>query len=111
MRSALRDWLFLSLAPLRLREARSLDEALLVAGQAALDLALINLELPGPNGIEAARLMRKRHPACRVVVMSVNDSAALRVAALAAGADAFISKRDLRLALLPILAQLARPAS
>lgn len=108
MRGALRDWLLTSFHPLRLREARSMDEALLVAGQAALDLALINLELPGPNGIEAARLMRRRHPRCRVVVMSVTDSMALRIAALAAGAEAFVSKRELRVALHPILATLGR---
>jgi two-component system response regulator DesR len=111
MRSALRDWLLTSFSPLKLREARSMDEALRLAGQAALDLALINLELPGPNGIEAARLMRKRHPGCRVVVMSVNDSQALRMAALAAGAEAFVCKRDLRIALHPIVAALGRPAS
>lgn len=111
MRSALRDWLLTSFPPLRLREARSMEEALLLAGQAALDLALINLELPGPNGIEAARLMRKRHPRCRVVVMSVNDSMALRIAALAAGAEAFVCKRDLRIALLPIVAALGKPPS
>jgi DNA-binding NarL/FixJ family response regulator len=108
MRSALRDWLLTSFPPLRLREARSTDEALRLAEQAALDLALINLELPGPNGIEATRLLRKRCPACRVVVMSVNDSASLRIAALAAGAEAFVSKRDLRLALHPIIAGLMR---
>jgi DNA-binding NarL/FixJ family response regulator len=111
MRSALRDWLLTSFYPLRLREARSMDEALHLAEQAVLDLALINLELPGPNGIEATRLMRKRHPACRVVVMSVNESMALRIAALAAGAEAFVCKRDLRFALHPIVAALAkRPA-
>jgi len=49
MRSALRDWLLTSFPPLKLREARSMDEALRLAGQAALDLALINLELPGPT--------------------------------------------------------------
>src|SRR5688572_22775407 len=111
MRSALRDWLLTSFPPLRLREARSMEEALLLAGQAALDLALINLELPGPNGIEAARMMRKRHPGCRVVVMSVTDSMALRIAALAAGAEAFVCKRDLRIALLPIVAALGKPPS
>jgi len=111
MRSALRDWLFTSSPPLKLREARSMDEALRLAGQAALDLALINLELPGPNGIEATRLMRKRYPACRVVVMSVNDSMALRIAALSAGAEAFVCKRDLRLALHPILATLGKAPS
>ena len=108
MRSALRDWLLASFPPLRLREARSLDEALALAGQARLDLILVNLELPGPNGIEAARTLRRRYPACRVVVMSVSDSVALRIAALEAGAEAFVSKRDLRSALHPILATLMR---
>src|SRR3954451_21191221 len=82
MRSALRDWLLTSFPPLRLREARSMEEALKLAEQAQLDLVLVNLELPGPNGIEAARVLRRRYPACRVVVMSITDSAALRIAAL-----------------------------
>jgi two-component system response regulator DesR len=107
MRGALRAWLLTSFPPLRLREARSMDEALGFAGQ-ALDLALVNLELPGPDGIEVARVLRNRYPACRVVVMSVNDSMALRTAALNAGAEAFISKRDLRLALLPIVSSLLK---
>lgn len=108
MRSALRDWLLTSFPPLRLREARSMDEALTLAGQARLDLILVNLELPGPNGIEAARALRRRHPECRVVVMSVNDSMSLRIAALEAGAQAFVSKRDLRIALYPIVAALMK---
>jgi DNA-binding NarL/FixJ family response regulator len=108
MRSALRDWLLTSFPPLRLREARSMDEALTLAGQARLDLVLVNLELPGPNGIEAARALRRLHPECRVVVMSVSDSMALRSAALAAGAEAFVSKRDLRIALYPIVAALLK---
>jgi DNA-binding NarL/FixJ family response regulator len=109
MRSALRDWLLTSFPPLRLREARSMEEALRLAEQARLDLVLVNLELPGPNGIEAARTLRRRYPACRVVVMSVTDSVALRMAALQAGAEAFVSKRDLRLALYPIVATLMKP--
>ena len=108
MRSALRDWLLTSFPPLKLREARSMQEALTLAEQAHLDLILVNLELPGPNGIEAARALRRRDPGCRVVVMSVNDSVALRIAALEAGAEAFVSKRDLRIALQPILATLKR---
>jgi len=109
MRGALRDWLLTSFPPLRLREARSMEEALRLAEQATLGLVLVNLELPGANGIEAARLLRKRYPACRVVVMSVTDSMALRIAALEAGAEAFVSKRDLRIALHPIVARLVTP--
>jgi DNA-binding NarL/FixJ family response regulator len=108
MRCALRDWLLTSFPPLRLCEARSTEEALMLAGQAPLDLILVNLELPGRNGIEAARVLRRLHPACRVVVMSVNDSLALRIAALEAGAEAFVSKRDLRIALHPIVATLMK---
>ena len=88
-----------------------MEEALTLAGQAPLDLILINLELPGPNGIEATRALRRRDPACRVVVMSVSDSMALRIAALEAGAEAFVSKRDLRIALHPIVATLGKQRS
>ncbi|HZO00825.1 MAG TPA: response regulator transcription factor [Burkholderiales bacterium] len=106
MRAALRDWLLTSLPPVKLREARSMDEALACAGQGKLDLVLMNLELPGPNGIEATRALRRQHPGCAVVVMSVNDSEALRSAALDAGALAFVSKRELPHALLPLLDRL-----
>jgi DNA-binding NarL/FixJ family response regulator len=108
MRCALRDWLLTSFPPLRLHEARSMEEALMLAGQAPLDLILVNLELPGTNGIETARALRQLRPACRVVVMSVNDSVALRIAALEAGAEAFLSKRDLRIALHPIVTTLMK---
>ena len=107
VRAALRDWLMTSMPPMKLREARSMAEALACAGEAELDLVLMNLELPGPNGIEATRALRKRHPRCPVIVMSVNDSEALRTAALEAGALAFVSKRELPHALLPILGRLS----
>ena len=106
VRAALRDWLLTSLPPFKLREARSLDEAMACADQTPLDLVLMNMELPGPNGIEATRALRKRHPKCPVVVMSVNDSEALRTAAIEAGALAFLSKRELPHALLPLIGRL-----
>ena len=106
MRMALRDWLLKSLPPVSLREARNLAEALDVARQWKLDFALINLELPGPNGIEAARALRKRHRELPLVVMSMHESEALRLAALEAGADAFIAKRELTLNLLPLVQRL-----
>ena len=108
MRSALRDWLLASFPPLKLCEARGMEEALRLADQAQLDLVLVNLELPGPNGIEATRALRKRHPDCPVVVMSMTDSEALRLAAAEAGAAAFVSKRELPSTLLPILDRLLR---
>lgn len=66
MRTALRDWLLASFSPLRLSEARS---------------------------------------ASNVVLMSANDSDALRIAAIDAGAVAFIRKRELTASLLPIVSR------
>ena len=106
VRSALRDWLRSVVSPLSLCEARSMEEALWLAGQSRLDFALINLELPGPNGIEAARELRKRYERLPMVVMSLHESEALRLAAIDAGADAFVSKRELTFHLLPILQRL-----
>ena len=105
VRSALRDWLLTSFPPLKLSEARGMEEALQAAGRAGLDFALVNVELPGPNGIEVARALRRLCPACRIVVMSVMDSEALRLAALAAGATAFVPKRELTASLLPLLSR------
>jgi len=107
VRTALRDWLRSVMAPVSLREARSMDEALRLAGQAKLDFALINVELPGPDGrhegIEAVRELRKRYTDLPMVLMSVHESEALRLAGMEAGADAFVSKRELTFQLLPIL--------
>ena len=41
-----------------------------------------------------------------MVLMSVHDSAILRLAAIEAGATAFVPKRDLTLSLLPIVQRL-----
>jgi DNA-binding NarL/FixJ family response regulator len=113
LRAALRDWLTRLLAPLSLREAHDMAQALELAREAPFDFALVNVELPGPNGIEATRELRRRYPGSPVVVMSMQDSEALRLAAIDAGADAFVSKRHLTADLLPILARYVKrqPAS
>jgi two-component system response regulator FimZ (fimbrial Z protein)/two-component system response regulator EvgA len=113
LRAALRDWLNRLLAPLSLHEAHDMAQALELAGEEPFDFALVNVELPGPNGIETTRELRRRQPRCPVVVMSVQDSEALRLAAIDAGAEAFVSKRHLTADLLPILSRYvkAQPAS
>jgi DNA-binding NarL/FixJ family response regulator len=42
------------------------------------------------------RTLRRRLPSCEVVLMSVHESEALRIAALEAGASAYIAQRELR---------------
>jgi DNA-binding NarL/FixJ family response regulator len=82
------------------------------SGQAALeqvatlnpDLVLIDLAMPGMNGLEATRQIKAQPTAPRVVIMTLYDVAEYRTAARGASADGFIAKSSIRSQLLPMLA-------
>jgi len=68
------------------------DGALALVSQWNVDLVLIADALPGRNGVEVARLVRKACPAAVVVLMADTLEPATRVAARAAGADDCVRK-------------------
>lgn len=57
-----------------------------------LDLALLDLNLPGLSGIAGLKAWRQKFPAVPVVVLSVADDRATVLAAMKAGAAGFIPK-------------------
>jgi two-component system, OmpR family, response regulator len=63
----------------------------LSAGHGA-DLAIIDLNLPGMNGIEIIRAMRARGDATPVLMLTARGETADRVAGLDAGADDYVVK-------------------
>lgn len=66
-------------------EARSIERA---------DVALIILDvcLPGVNGLEGIRLLRQQFPAASILILSGNDDLGWRSLARDKGADGFLSK-------------------
>jgi DNA-binding response OmpR family regulator len=54
----------------RVLEAADGESALVVLGAEAVDLAIVDLMMPGINGLDLARRMRFRHPEVRVVLTS-----------------------------------------
>lgn len=56
------------------------------------DVVLLDVSMPGLNGLEAARLLRQQFPDIKIVIMSQHDPRQLRPSALEAGADACIDK-------------------
>lgn len=56
------------------------------------DLAIVDIAMPPPGGLEAIRVIKRRHPEIQVLALSGVDSAEIALAALAAGANGFVPK-------------------
>jgi two-component system, NarL family, response regulator LiaR len=56
------------------------------------DAAVIDIGLPGMDGVELTRRVRERLPQTRVVIVTMIDAEREVLAALAAGADAYVLK-------------------
>jgi DNA-binding NarL/FixJ family response regulator len=73
------------------------DEASLLqaAGRLRPEVAVIDLSLARDSGLGWLSAIRQRCPGLKVIVLSVHDEQAVRRAAMAAGADAFVLKREI----------------
>jgi two-component system response regulator DesR len=56
------------------------------------DVALIDIEMPGANGLDAARALRERLPSCRVVIVTTFGRSGYLQRAMASGAVGFLVK-------------------
>jgi DNA-binding NarL/FixJ family response regulator len=60
-----------------------------------VDVALVDIGLPGTNGIEATKQLRRRNSAIRVLIMSGSGFDRAADDALAAGAERYLEKGGL----------------
>ena len=58
------------------------------------DIVVLDVSMPGLNGLEAARLIRRENPESKIVIITQHDSPQIRSAALEAGARAFVTKSE-----------------
>ena len=75
-------------------EACSGDEALAVVDEQQPELVLVDVRMPGMDGIEVARLIKDAHPKVVVVLISLEEPARVPAAASSSGAATLVSKRD-----------------
>lgn len=73
-------------------EASSGEQALELVASLAPDVVLMDVEMPGMDGITATAAMRDGFPQSAVVMMSIHDDVQTRTRAQAAGAAAFVEK-------------------
>ncbi|GGI87925.1 MULTISPECIES: response regulator [Deinococcus] len=73
-------------------EARSGEEALEVLALHPVDVAVVDIGLPGIDGIATAREIKGRWPTVRIVMLTAHDLREEVFASLASGADAYCLK-------------------
>jgi len=83
------------------------EEALVRAKELQPQVILLDLAMPGLSGLETIPRLRSMIPDVRIIVLTVLNAIGYREAALAAGADDFVSKEALTAELLPAIRRVA----
>ncbi|HHT7237165.1 MULTISPECIES: response regulator [Bacillus] len=73
-------------------EASSGEEVLGKVEECRPDCILMDINLPGKNGIEATGLVKKKYPNCRVLVFTMYEHDEYLMDALQSGADGYLLK-------------------
>ncbi|MFJ7936300.1 response regulator [Sporosarcina sp. NPDC096371] len=73
-------------------EAVSGDEVLKKVEELQPDCVLMDINLPGKNGIEVTSLVKREYPNCRVLILTMFEDEEYLLEALRAGADGYLLK-------------------
>lgn len=89
-------------------EAQSGERVMELVDELEPDVVVVDIRMPGLDGLTCLRLIKERHPEMKVVMLSANEHPGDISAALNGGASAYLSKRvgprDLAAALRQVVA-------
>lgn len=84
-------------------EASDAGETLQMADSLRPDIVLLDVSMPGTNGLETARLLRRQLPETKILIMSQHDHGQLLPRSLEAGAHGCVDKATISADLLPAI--------
>jgi DNA-binding NarL/FixJ family response regulator len=73
-------------------EAENDVQAIARAGELMPDLILMDIQMPGMDGLEATRRIKAAHPSLKIVMLTVVEDARTQSEALKAGAEGYLLK-------------------
>jgi two-component system response regulator NreC len=89
-------------------EAATGDEVVRLAADLEPDIVLLDLNMPGPGGIEVTRQLQDLLPETRVLVLTVHEDEGLLREAIDSGASGYIIKRAVESELINAIRAVAR---
>jgi len=76
-------------------EASEGKEAVVKAQELMPDVVIMDIAMPGMDGLEATRRIRKKHPKIKVLVLTQHDNKEYILSVIKAGASGYVPKRAL----------------
>ena len=86
-------------------------EAVRKARELRPDIILLDISMPGANGLDVARVLRHEMPKAKIVIMSQHDPIQVLPRVLEVGAHACVDKDNLETDLLPAIESLGKPGA
>jgi DNA-binding NarL/FixJ family response regulator len=75
-------------------EADNGQDAVRLAAELRPDVIIMDVSMPGLNGLEATRIIREVLPECRILLLTLHSSAEFLRNAFSAGARGYVLKSD-----------------
>ncbi|MGB7731227.1 MAG: response regulator transcription factor [Candidatus Acidiferrum sp.] len=75
-------------------EASNGSDAVQLANQLSPEVVLMDVTMPGMNGLEATRIIRKQHPEVKVILLTLHESSEVLRSGFRAGANGYLLKAD-----------------
>lgn len=106
VRNSLIDWLCAVFPKINVIGTKTGEEALNIVKKIIPKIVIMDINLPGINGIEATKLIKKLQPHTKITILSVYEDEAYKNDAYIAGASIYIPKRLMHTDLIPAIKSL-----
>jgi len=81
-----------SLQPIKVEEARNGQEAVSKVWKSEYDLVVLDIKMPGKNGLDALKEIKQHRPKLPVVILSMHPEEQFAIRAIRAGASGYLTK-------------------
>ena len=103
VRAALRQWLKVVFPSVRIVEASNSADALAYINDQVPNIVIVDILLPGSNGVSATQQIRSVLPLVPIVILTMYEDEVYQTEAIRAGANVFIPQREMYQELIPSL--------